>query len=163
MDTKHPVCYYIKDVLAEFNISSNKAKHILLDYSGFLSPKWNKNVVPFIIEYLDKIQKDSVLKNENEKKKPDWIDIGVFFATGQVQELYKKLKNEKGAFVKITEQLGIKKSNRPYISQTIANNPKNKIDDKNLYNSQQKLLKIKAYCEENNIQIVEDFLSQIKS
>lgn len=52
-NTIQPVTHYIKDVLNKYSLSPAKAKQIVLDNLGAYSPKWNENVIPTIIIYLD--------------------------------------------------------------------------------------------------------------
>jgi hypothetical protein len=64
--TEQPVYYYIKDVLKEFSISPSEGREIVLQMQGSVSPDWNKNVIPFIVDYLEKITPQSS-KKQGEK------------------------------------------------------------------------------------------------
>ncbi len=53
--SKQPCYHYIKEVLSKYQLTSIKAKEIVNDYKGSFSPDWNKNIIPFIIDYLKSI------------------------------------------------------------------------------------------------------------
>ena len=89
-----------------------------------------------------------------------WFKIGITFATGQAQELYKEYKQKKGHFTKMANKLGFKETDRPYFSETINNST---ISNKNLYSSPDKLKTIYAYCQVKNIKVCPDFIAQIES
>ncbi|MEP2237467.1 MAG: hypothetical protein ABJI22_03835 [Maribacter sp.] len=84
-----------------------------------------------------------------------WFKVGILFANGKAEELYNKYKNEKGHFTKITLELGFKKTDRPYFSETINNSTNS---TKNIYNSFSKIKKIHDHCVINKILIKEDFM-----
>lgn len=89
-----------------------------------------------------------------------WFQIGLTFATGRAQDLYKKYKQERGHFTKITLKLGFKETFRPYFSETINNS---KEDYKNIYSNREKLELIYTYCQAKNIEVCPDFLAQLSS
>jgi len=66
-DTVQPVYYYINDVLKEYNITPIEAKEIILQMKGSVSPLWNKNVIPFIIEHLKQIEPISKPQQSNNE------------------------------------------------------------------------------------------------
>ena len=55
-NTIQPVYHYIKAVLIKHKLTPLKAKAIINDRKGTMSPNWNKNVIPFIIDYLKEIE-----------------------------------------------------------------------------------------------------------
>jgi hypothetical protein len=108
------------------------------------------------------------LENENLVMIPTEMDdykgkkpfkIGLKFATGEPQELYKKYKNEKGHFKIICLELGFEKTDRPYFSETL---PNTSVSSKNLFNNTTLLKKIARHCNEFKVVMCEDFLEKIK-
>ena len=99
--------------------------------------------------------KDEIL-NLKEKKP---FKIGLKFAIGEPQELYKKYKKEKGHFKMICLELGFKESDRPYFSETLPNTSKS---NKNLFNNVTLLKHIAKHCRDLQINMCEDFLEKIK-
>lgn len=63
--TLQPCYHYIKDVLSKYQLNSIKAKEMVNDFKGSFSPDWNKNVIPFIIDYLGSINVTSELQQSN--------------------------------------------------------------------------------------------------
>lgn len=63
--TIQPCFHYIKEVLSKYNLTSIKATEMVNDFKGSFSPDWNKNVIPFIIDYLKSID----VKNESQQSK----------------------------------------------------------------------------------------------
>lgn len=51
-NTVQPVFHYIKEVLNKYQLTPYEGREIVLDLSGNASPEWNKNVIPFITEFL---------------------------------------------------------------------------------------------------------------
>ena len=111
---------------------------------------------------------DVSLKNEDlEILEPEVIDfkekqpfkIGLKFATGEPQELYKKYKKEKGHFKMICLELGFKESDRPYFSETLPNTSRS---NKNLFNNVTLLKQIANHCGNLQIDMCEDFLEKIR-
>lgn len=95
---------------------------------------------------------DSEAKNNFQNT--TWFKVGLLFAKGKVQELYKKHITEKGHFKKITLELDFKATDRPYFSETINNSTNN---PKNIYSNFDKMKKIRDYCKKNEICICDDF------
>jgi hypothetical protein len=93
-----------------------------------------------------------------KEKQP--FKIGLKFATGEPQELYKKYKKEKGHFKMICLELGFKESDRPYFSETLPNTSKS---NKNLFNNITLLKQIAEHCNYLQIYMCEDFLEKIKA
>lgn len=99
---------------------------------------------------------------QRKGKKPEdttWFKVGLTFATGKAQALLEKYKLGKGQFVKghftkITEELGFKKTDKVYFSQTFNNTTK---DNKNIYSQSEKILQIFKYCQTHDLEVVEDF------
>jgi hypothetical protein len=113
-----------------------------------------------ILKFIEGLAaKETIDSNKNETAKDEnkgWFKVGLFFANGEAQKLYKKYKSEKGHFKKITLELGFKESDRPYFSETINNSTKN---PKNIFKSSKKMKIIIDHCEKNNIPINDDFMS----
>ncbi len=82
--------------------------------------------------------------------------VGMKFATGEAQELYKKYKGDKGQFKKICLELKFKATDRPYFSETINNNR----GGKNLYNNTKVFTEVYKYCIENQIPMCNDFIEK---
>lgn len=121
-----------------------------------------KNQLPIIKEVIsfNFTQVEKVIKPVEENA---WFQIGLTFATGKAQELLEHYKIGKGQFVKghftkITSDLGFKKSDRNYFSQTFNDTTK---DNKNIYSQPDKLRVIYEYCQNNNIEVVEDFIKHL--
>jgi hypothetical protein len=53
--SKQPCYHYIKDVLSKYQLTSIKATEMVNDFKGSFSLDWNKNIIPFIIDYLKSI------------------------------------------------------------------------------------------------------------
>lgn len=93
--------------------------------------------------------------SKNEKSKNDidkhWFIVGLSFADGTIQKLYRELKS--GA--KIAIYLG-NRNYRPYITETKGNSTSS---DKNIYCSFKKMKIIFDYCIEQKIEICDEFRS----
>jgi hypothetical protein len=132
-----------------------------LKYYKYLIELRDENLLDNNKSFVSK--KDSELKQpKNSKNYTDftWFKIGLQFANGTVQELYRKYKGDAGQFKKITEELGFKKTDRPYISETIQNSTKS---DKNIFSNRKKMLKIIDHCHSNAIPVVQDFMDKLPS
>lgn len=98
-NTIQPVYYYINDVLKYNNLNPIQAIEIVLQMAGSVSPDWNKNVIPFIIDYLKEIQtlsqpqpqKSLPIIEENKEPENPFKRI---FINGYAYELFLKLKEE---------------------------------------------------------------------
>lgn len=117
------------------------------------------------IQILKDLKKD----NEREPQKTEitipiakdykntiWFKTGIKLATGEAFKLYSKYKLDKGHFTKICLELGFKKTDRPYFSDTINNNT----SDKNTFLSNDKLQKLHKHLTENNLPIGAEFLEK---
>lgn len=94
------------------------------------------------------------VENEDETKSHldyHWFNVGLSFAEGTIQKLYKELKSG----TKIAIHLG-NINYRPYITETKGNSTNS---DKNIYNSYEKMKIIFDYCIEKNIEICDEFKS----
>jgi hypothetical protein len=85
-----------------------------------------------------------------------WFKTGIKLATGEAYELYNKYKKDKGHFTKICLELGFKKTNRPYFSETINDNS----TDKNTFADNNKLQKLHDHLRENNLKFGAVFLAK---
>lgn len=118
-----------------------------------------KRIIGFITEEIDSksVSVKTIKKVGDAKYKSTiWFKVGLLFANGEVQRLYKKYKSEKGHFKKITLELGFKETDRPYFSETINNSTKS---PKNIYKSSKNMNIIFDFCLRNNISINDDFMS----
>lgn len=78
-NTIQPVYYYINDVLNEYNITPIEAKEIVLQMKGSVSPLWNKNVIPFIVEHLKQIEPiNDTQQSTKETKSIENIELEKF-------------------------------------------------------------------------------------
>jgi hypothetical protein len=130
----------------------------LEDYPSFKilhSKLYPANNDVYLINQELGLLKDEIL-NLKEKQP---FKIGLKFAIGEPQELYKKYKKEKGHFKMICLELGFKESDRPYFSETLPNTSKS---NKNLFNNVTLLKHIAKYCRDLQINMCEDFLEKIK-
>lgn len=116
------------------------------------------NLIVSTIRIIEFIQNRNAnpkdIKTEDLDKTRTWFKVGLLFAKGNVQELYIKYKSEKGHFKKITLELGFKKTDRPYFSETINNSSNG---NKNIYSDLSKMKKIRNHCKKNEILICDDF------
>lgn len=118
--------------------------------------KYFKNIIKDIEKiYIGKAV-ETVSKREKDYKNFIWFNTGVTLATGEAFILYKKYKNDKGHFKKICEELGFKKSDRPYFSATLQDNK----TDKNTFADKNKLQKLHNHLKENNLKFGEEFLKK---
>lgn len=83
--TLQPCYHYIKDVFSKYQLNSIKAKEMVNDFKGSFSPDWNKNVIPFIIDYLGSINVTSETQQRNketrrivESKEPTLKQIALY-------------------------------------------------------------------------------------
>ena len=93
-------------------------------------------------------------------KKTIWFKTGITLATGEAFDLYEKHKCEKGVFEKIIKELGFKKSDRPYLSETINDNPKSTDKNKNTFANKVKLQYLHKHLTENNMNFGTEFLKK---
>jgi hypothetical protein len=121
-------------------------------------------ILKFLDEKLEssdtKLKKSTPIINQkaNEAYKEKlWFKAGCLFASGEIKNLLKKHDNN---FTEIARQLN-NNSLRVYLSESFFNNNTNRKNDKNIYNNQKKLQKIKKHFEDNNLEISEDFLKNI--
>ena len=124
-----------------------------------------KNITDGLSMETDYVRKEYVLfldKKLNIKKIKDitkeyWFIIGIKFATGEMDKVYKKNQNNA---TQTAKELG-NKNYRPYISDTYGNS--NKVSNKNLFSSRSKMIAIIDYCEENNLTVTPYFTSNLPS
>jgi len=70
--TQQPCYHYIKDVLKKYQLNSIKATEMVNDFKGSFSPDWNKNVIPFVIDYLKSIDVNN--EPQQSTKEPESIE-----------------------------------------------------------------------------------------
>ncbi|UFH45371.1 hypothetical protein LNP27_09515 [Flavobacterium galactosidilyticum] len=120
-------------------------------YKEHLTRLLEGNNIPFVNQ-----KENSSIQSEDKYLNCIWFQIGLVFVNGKAQELYEKYKLEKGHFLKITLELGFKKTDRPYFSETLNNST---INSKNIYRSANKMKTIYKYCLENQISLNDSFMS----
>jgi hypothetical protein len=79
--SKQPCYHYIKEVLSKYQLTSIKAKEMVNDYKGNFSPDWNKNIIPFIIDYLKSIDvtnKTQQSSKEIKSKEPTLNQLALY-------------------------------------------------------------------------------------
>ena len=96
--SKQPCYHYIKEVLSKYQLTSIKAKEIVNDYKGSFSPDWNKNIIPFIIDYLKSI--DVTNEPQQSSKEIESIEsiepknkYPKIFKNGYAYQMFIELKN----------------------------------------------------------------------
>jgi len=85
-----------------------------------------------------------------------WFKVGLLFATGEMEVLLKKFDNK---YLKIAKFL----NNLSYEKYILASHTNYKVTntDKNIYYTKDKMEKIIKHCNENNIDITDDFISRL--
>ena len=158
----------IKIALKEYKKNKKKIPYLEVDNEKFLDI--DKLLYPnglfFCNKFIDLINKLIELNtkanssNKNVKKEVYetlWFKVGLLFATGEIQKLLKKNNSN---FTEVARQLG-NKSYRVYITATSYNELEKGKQDKNIYSDQKKMQIIKKYCDDNKIEVCEDFLKKI--
>ena len=108
-------------------------------------------------EYASYLDEKLNIKKIKDITKEYWFIIGIKFATGEMDKVYKKNRNNA---TQTAIELG-NKNYRPYVSDTYGNN--NKASNKNLFSSRNKMIAIIDYCEKNNLTVTPDFISNLPS
>jgi len=164
----------IKEILLEYNKTANFVKGEELDGKELIDGVLTTTKMGTATAYIQFDKELSFLKGKlkqlkNSKQpepkatvKKDIKEqtpflVGLKFANGEAQELYKKYKGEKGHFKKICLELGFKDTDRPYFSETLNNNRKG---IKNIYNKKGTLIQVYNYCTENKIVMCDGFLEK---
>jgi hypothetical protein len=98
--------------------------------------------------------------NNKDYKDTIWFKTGIPLATGEAFDLYRKYKDDKGYFESICLELGFKKSDRPYFSETINDNPKATDTNKNTFANKGKLQKLHKHLAENQLPFGDEFLKK---
>lgn len=93
--TIQPVYFFINDVLKEYSITPLEAKEIVLKMKGSVSPEWNKNVIPFIVEHLGQLtpQQNKPVSKVDIKEEPENPYPRIFKST-QCFRLFASLKSD---------------------------------------------------------------------
>ena len=147
--------------LLEYNKKGNRILRGLNDMGTHLKPleffEYHKHHIKFRSQQIEIVKPlgGIVLKTDYTKQKT--FKMGLKFATGEAQELYKKYKEDKGHFKKICLELGFEETSRPYFSDTLPNNIK---ASKNLYKNKNLVIQIYNHCIDNNIVMCKEFLSK---
>ena len=99
---------------------------------------------------------ESLIINTSEKdyKKFAWFKIGVKFASGEMDILYKE---HECSATKVAAAINLSKS-RNYITQSMGTDMKS---DKNIYACRKKMIKIIKHCKDQDIPIIPEFTSRL--
>lgn len=113
----------------------------------------------FELEELSKMFTTETFKLKKEvhrESKPNWLQVGILFATGEID-----LNDKTANFTAIARKFFNEEhsSYRPYISSSINNTVKS---DKNIFYSTSKMLEILNECRERNIEPVDAFIEKFK-
>ncbi|HXH18882.1 MAG TPA: hypothetical protein VNJ07_07330, partial [Chitinophagales bacterium] len=100
----------------------------------------------------NKIEDEPKQKNRADYTKTNWFKIGLKFANGEMDKLL-----EKHNPTQVAKNLGNENGYRPFISATLG-----KTKGNNIYASRDKMEKIQAYCQENNIATTPHFNAAYK-
>ncbi len=129
-----------------------------------LLPKRDLRLLPNSIEIENNIRKaidEFIPKKEGAQvKDKSWFKIGVLLATGDLMVLYeKKNRNATQTTLELVDRIGIKETDRPYISDSIYNAGKSK----NIYKRLDWMQAIVNHCKTENITITLDFMDKYKA
>lgn len=167
--TNDPECYKFSSFNESiFLLNTAELKYKKIDFNeaenhykyGYFAKSFTKGLLALkcneILEVLNKYLTQQT-ETTNEAKKPDaykdhiWFKIGLMFANGKMQNLLEKFKNNATQIAKHLEN----ESFRPFISESIGIN--SKTSDKSIFSNKDKMNKIITYCENNNIEVNNDF------
>lgn len=138
--------------------SKEKEDFLLMMKNSALNSDYLNNSETYIdeVRLLKEHINSKIQTTIKDDKDHIWFKVGLCFAKGKAQELYKKVKTEKGHFKKITLELGFKPTDRPYFSETISNSHPS---DKNIYSDFKKLDLIHRHCLKDKISLADDFIT----
>ena len=108
-----------------------------------------------VLSKIEELKHSKITSNNTSKKHYTenlWFEVGLKFATG---EMFNLLKNSNPT--QVAKKLG-NNSYRPYIGSTIGT--ENVKGDKNIFNNLDKMENIIKYCEENKIDVCQDFIDK---
>lgn len=129
--------------------------------------KWKSSKDVFNQQLNEWLQ--NYLKSEEKENKKDypterlWFKVGLKLATGEMDKYYNKNKSairSDYTAPKITKELGLESTARPYISTTLNDNRTVNNLDKNIFANSDKIKTIKDYCNNYNIEIAQSFLDK---
>ncbi len=139
----------------DFRISQidyNKLKNVQISF---------RQIKEWVEDKIKEVRKESLgagniqgLLEDEDKQKKSWFKVGLKFADGTIK--YQTIGRP--SFAVITENAGLKKTMKPYVSSTYNNNE----SDKNIFRSKNKMEALRRYCTEKNISISEWFLEELK-
>jgi len=157
---KKIIHYVSSDLLkGKITYSLKKRSSFLRKRIVELSTKQQNQKTPQLLE-LDN-SSTSIIDVPKGKDYKDyiWFKTGIPLATGEAFDLYNKYKLDKGHFMRICIDLGFKKSDRPYFSETINDNSSTN-SDKNTFANKDKLQKLHKHLTENNLNFGARFLKK---
>lgn len=168
------ILYEFKNKMQEFGIAIDNSENIREAYLFYKAIAKSENLLPVKTylynsderekEFLDYIKIESPETKEPETKsntkkdktKEIWFIVGVMFATGEMQKLFKEMNKNA---TQTAKHLG-NESYRPFISETVANTNKKPL---NIYSRKKKDINlILEYCKTNNLEVCQDFKDKIK-
>lgn len=166
---REKIYIYSKDLNETLHKCINELKTFgtteLVDYDKLyfdyleLTPKANKETSIYAYEiekeFKEFIKIEVVEQKENKAKKDKtnelWFIVGVKFATGEMQKLYKEMDLNA---TQTAKHLG-NNSYRPFISESVSNTNKK---PQNIYSRKKKDINlILEYCKTNNLEVCQDF------
>jgi hypothetical protein len=112
----------------------------------------NFKLVDYDLSISTQIQNQTIEKYQNFS----WFKVGLKFANGEIFDL----QDKKYSFKQIAKELFNNEKIANYISESFSNTNTN---DKNIFSKKDKLDKIKAHCDENNITIDKRFDERLQT
>jgi hypothetical protein len=143
---------YFSVEIENFNKYQSLYLHVLMYFDfikikDFLNSKFNHN---YPIENYLKTNEPQ----QKDKTKQLWFNIGLSIANGKAQSEYNKNKNT--SFEKIATNLGFKKTDKTYFSNTLQNTG----EQKDIYSNIDKMNLLFDYCKKNEIEMCEIFINK---
>ncbi len=149
---------FLKGINRYYDFYSKNKEEIISLYT-------NNNGYSIMYELIKSTEREILLyypgkqmSNEKDLTSFLWFQVGLKFATGEIQKL-----SDKGLSApKICKELFNEHkvtSVRPYITESIGNSTAR---SQNIYSNNDHLLKIYNHCKENSITVVEEFKSRIQ-
>jgi hypothetical protein len=129
--------------------------HSLTAKSYYISKENLKEIETALLTFYKSSENETITGLISLNIEKPWLIVGVNYASGNIHRLY----NEELSFLEIAKRICPSFPNRcrPYISSTI-----NGTKGKNIIDSRKKLVKIKTYCLQNDIQMTQDFTDLLK-
>ncbi|SHK72115.1 hypothetical protein SAMN04488007_3662 [Maribacter aquivivus] len=139
---------------SNFNLLTSKNVNQLIDYLQKIKYK-----IAETIEYCENLSGIDPQINKTNYNNINinliWFQVGLLFANGEIENLIQKHQYNFTQMAKEKFKTNYT-SYRPYISETYNNNSKN---NKNIWNSNSKIITIYNYCIDNTIEMTTEFLN----